>query len=139
MNNQIRTALTTLGFAGLFCGVMLRAENLKSEIAQVPFAFQVGRAVMPAGTYSAIESNTPGVVQMQNRATGKSVVAAAFVPTSGKGGQSKLTFRCYGHRCFLAEIWYADEINGHALPKSAREREMNAYHAEPKLTYVAMR
>ena len=53
MNNQIRTALTTLGFAGLFCGVMLRAQNLKSEIANVPFAFQVGSAVMPAGTYSA--------------------------------------------------------------------------------------
>ena len=139
MNNQIRTALTTLGFAGLFCGVMLRAQNLKSETANVPFAFHVGSAVMPAGQYSAIESNTPGVVRMENRATGKSVMAGAFVSKSGKGGQSKLAFRCYDHRCFLAEIWYADEDNGHALPTTARERELVASHQEPKLTYVAMR
>ena len=139
MNNQIKTALTTLGFAGLFCGVMLRAQSLKSETANVPFAFQVGSAVMPAGKYSATESNTRGVVQMQNQATGKSVIAGAFVPKSGKAGQSKLTFRCYDNRCFLAEIWYADETNGHGLPTTARERELVASHQEPKLTYVAMR
>ena len=139
MNNQIRTALTTLGFAGLFCGVMLRAQNLKSETANVPFTFHVGSAVMPAGKYSAIESNTPGVVRMENRATGKAVMAGAFVPKGGKAGQSKLAFRCYDHRCFLAEIWYADESNGHALPKTAQERELIASHQEPKLTYVAMR
>ncbi len=139
MNNQIRTALTTLGFAGLFCGVMLRAEDLKSETANVPFAFQVGSAVMPAGNYSAIESNTRGVVRMQNHATGKAVLAGAFIPKSGKAGQSKLTFRCYDNHCFLAEIWYADETNGHVLPTSARERELMASNQEPKLTYVAMR
>lgn len=139
MNNQIRTALTTLGFAGLFCGIMLRAENLRNETANVPFTFQVGNRVVPAGQYSVVEQNQRGIIQMQNRASGKSVLAAAFIPKSGKGGQSKLSFRCYDKRCFLAEIWYADEPDGHALPMTARERELVASHQEPKLTYVAMR
>ena len=139
MNNQIRTALTTLGFAGLFCGVVLHAQSYRSEVATVPFAFHVGTAVMPSGTYSAIQSNSPAVVRLQNQATGKSVLAAAQIPMSGKAGQSKLAFRCYDHRCFLAEIWYADETNGHALPKSSPERELMASGQAPQLTYVAMR
>ena len=34
MNNQIRTALTTLGFAGLFCGIMLCAR--RTQITKPP-------------------------------------------------------------------------------------------------------
>ena len=139
MNDQIRTALTTLGFAGLVCSAMLRGQDLRTEVATVPFAFHVGTAVMPAGTYSAVQSATPTVVRLQNRATGRSVLASASIPTSGKGGQSKLAFRCYDHRCFLAEIWYADEPNGHALHKSSTERELRASGPAPQLTYVAMR
>ena len=139
MNNQIRTALTTLSFAGMFCGVMLRGQTVRSEVASVPFAFHVGTAAMPAGTYSAIQSNTPGIVRLQNQATGRSVMASAAIPASGKAGQSKLTFHCYDHRCFLAEIWYGDEANGHGLAKSSPERELMASGQAPQLTYVAMR
>ncbi len=139
MKNQIRTAVAMLGFAGLFCGATVRAEDLNRETAKIPFAFQVGSAALPAGTYEAIKVNSSGVIRMQNKATGHSVMAAAFLPTAGKAGQSKLAFRCYDHRCFLAEVWYADEANGHAVKQSARERELVASHAEPKLTYVAMR
>ncbi len=139
MKNQIRTAVAMLGFAGLFCGATMRAEELNSEVANIPFAFQVGSVALPAGTYAAVKINSSGVIRMQNKATGRSVMAAAFVPTDGKAGESKLAFRCYDHRCFLSEIWYADEANGHALKQSARERELVASHAEPQLTYVAMR
>jgi hypothetical protein len=140
MKNQIKTALKTLGFAGMFCGLMLRAQDAKSEIAKVPFAFHVGAASMPAGTYAAIKVHASGVVRMENRASGKSVMAAAFLPKSGKAGQSKLAFRCYENNgCFLSEIWYADETSGHALATSPRERELMASHQEPQLTYIAMR
>lgn len=140
MKNQIRTALTTLGFAGMFCGVMLRAQDAKSETAKVPFAFYVGSASMPAGTYSAIKVNPSGLVRMENRLNGKSVMAAAFLPKNGKSGQSKLAFRCYeSNRCFLSEIWYGDETSGHAVATTTRERELMASHQEPKLTYIAMR
>ncbi len=139
MKNQIRTAVAMLGFAGPFCGATMRAEELNREIAKIPFAFQVGSATLPAGTYAAVKLNSSGVIRMQNQATGRSVMAGAFLPTAGKAGQSKLAFRCYNNRCFLSEIWYADEANGHGLKQSARERELVASHAEPKLTYVAMR
>lgn len=139
MNSQTRNALMTLGFTVLMSGAMLYGQTQRSEIADIPFTFQAGAKVMPAGTYSATITGSGSVIQLQERATGKSVMVGAFVAKAGRGNQSKLGFRCYGSRCFLSEVWYADQAAGHGIVKSAREKEIAANAEAPKVVYFASR
>lgn len=136
MKTQICTALMTLGLAG---SVLLTAQDTPRELGTVPFAFHVGDKVMPAGTYVAIEMNSNGLVQLRNQSTRESIMVGAFIPKSGKYGQSKLTFNCYGGYCFLSEIWYPQESVGHAVKPSRHEAEMAANLNQEKQVYVAMR
>jgi hypothetical protein len=139
MKNQICTALMTLGLAGTFGSVLLTAQDTPRELGTVPFAFQVGDKIMPAGTYAATEMNANGLMQLTNQSTRESILVAAFIPKSGKYGQSKLTFNCYGGHCFLSEIWYPQESVGHAVKASRHEKEMAANSNQEKQVYVAMR
>jgi hypothetical protein len=136
MKNQICTALMTLGLAG---GVLVTAQGTPRELGTVPFAFQVGEKTMPAGTYAATEMNPNGLVQLTNQSTRESILVAAFIPKSGKEGQSKLVFNCYGGHCFLSEIWYPQESSGHVVKPSRHEKEMAANFNQEKQVYVAMR
>jgi hypothetical protein len=137
MKNEICKALITLGLAGALGGV-LTAQSAR-EIGTVPFAFQVGDKTLPAGTYAATETNGMGLIQLTNQSTRESTMVAAFIPKSGKDGQSKLTFNCYSGHCFLSEIWYPEESSGHAVKPSRHEKELASNSNQEKQVYVAMR
>jgi hypothetical protein len=139
MTNQMRKALMTVGFAGLLSGALLPGQSNTSEVANVPFAFQAADRTMPPGEYSATLISKQGVVKVTNRADMTSVVVPAFMPMSGKSGQSKLGFHCYSGKCFLSEIWYATEDHGHGLGKSKSEKEIAANAGSAKQVYLAMR
>jgi len=108
-------------------------------VANVPFAFQIGQRVMPAGAYSVTELNPAGLLKVTAEASQEAVLVSAFVQKSGTRGQSKLTFHCYGNACFLSEIWFRDEDSGHATRESKRERELMANRETSKVVYLAMR
>src|SRR5438105_6163936 len=129
----------TLGLAGSLCGVFVMAQDGTRELGTIPFAFQVGDKIMPAGQYAATELNANGLVQLTNQSTRESTLVGAFVPRSGKYGQSKMTFNCYSGHCFLSEIWYPQESVGHAVKASRHEKEMAANSTQEKQVYVAMR
>ena len=97
-----------------------QAADLKADI---PFAFQMGRTRLPAGTY--VVSQTPSVVTLQEAHGAKSAMAL-FVRTERRGVArgGELEFQRYGNDYFLSNVWGAYTPEGLALLKSPREKEL---------------
>jgi hypothetical protein len=80
---------------------------------------------MPAGEYSLRSLAPPEIVAISATDGG----AQALLLTQGAASntvsdQSKLLFRKYGDRYFLAEVWSAGSLSGQRLPVSKAEREL---------------
>ena len=92
--------------------------------ADVPFAFTVGSAQLPAGTY---EIRTVGSgnssIAIQNRESN-----AAAMSNVGReqprNASAKLVFHRVGNSYFLAEVWRSSSAEGMILPTSKQEKEL---------------
>ena len=92
--------------------------------ADVPFAFTVGSAQLPAGTY---EIRTLGAgnssIVIQNRETN-----AAAMSTAGReqprNTRAKVVFHRVGNTYFLAEVWRSSSAEGMIVPTSKQEKDL---------------
>ena len=113
--------------AGLLASMAcFRADAKDIEVkSDIPFAFQIGDAVMPAGTY---EITHHGKVLFMQSEDGRN---AAFNVTS-PGSHVKqartgmLIFNRYGGDCFLTEVVGPGQADGRSVPMSKREKELIA-------------
>ncbi len=104
---------------------------------KVPFNFYVGPTVMPEGAYRVDEVSNGAVVAL------KTMHAAKAITTYNLTGKSpseppRLVFRRYGDTYFLAEVWAGDGSIGHALSRSAREKELAQNGSAPTLAVVRL-
>jgi len=86
----------------------------------VPFEFNVGQQVLPAGTYKVVAEDQSVRVQKND---GKANVIALIKRTLGAGRSEqkvKLTFRRYGERMYLSQVWLPDNL-GRELRRPRRE------------------
>jgi hypothetical protein len=72
--------------------------------AQVPFAFNVGKTHLPAGTYTIKADRLYSSITIRNRNNSSTVFAHAQPEYPG-GKDHTLVFRHVGDQYFLAEIW----------------------------------
>jgi hypothetical protein len=92
--------------------------------ADVPFAFSVGSAQLPAGTYE-ISPVGPGnsSILIQNHEN-----SAAAMSTAGReqprNASPKLVFHRVGNSYFLAEVWRSSTAEGMIVPTSKQEKEL---------------
>ena len=91
-------------------------------IAQIPFAFHVGDATLPAGTYQV----TSASAQVMRISDSSSTVNLLFIPIpvqkSDRSAQhAKFVFNRYGSDYFLSEVWEDDAYTGHRLQRSGPE------------------
>jgi len=112
--------------AGLFAALAyssLYAQTVDLR-ANIPFDFQLGDTLMPAGEYRVQGSN--GVLLM--RGDGGQYKAKVFltIPASRPDTPAKgmLQFNRYGESYFLSKIWSPDSREGRALLTSQREKEI---------------
>jgi len=101
------------------------AQSSISLRADIPFEFTAAGKTMPAGEYSLRSLAPPEIVAISATDGG----AQALLLTQGAASntvsdQSKLLFRKYGDRYFLAEVWSAGSLSGQRLPVSKAEREL---------------
>ncbi len=137
MKKQILAVAAALVFTAL-----APAQSHAQQITQakVPFAFQAGNTMMPAGEYQ-IQRALPEVKTLQQiRRTDSS--ASTFVRTNvvesrDKNADPKLIFHCYSNECFLSEIW-AGSGQGLKLEQSRREKELSRANAENELAVVSL-
>jgi hypothetical protein len=92
--------------------------------ADVPFAFTVGSAQLPAGTYE-VRALGPGnsSIMIQNHET-----SAAAMSNAGReqprNASPKLVFHRVGGTYFLAEVWRSSSAEGMIIPTSKQEKEL---------------
>ena len=133
---SLRSVLTIV-FAGWLA--VLGAPQLWAQFgpqlkADIPFEFHAGNAMLPAGPYTLGQEGNIRHVLLLRSGEGK---AAAFLLTNSADtgqvpDQSKLVFRKYGDRYFLAQVWASGQRLGWELPVSRSERELaqRAEHRE---------
>jgi len=142
MKNQI---LKALSLASLLFALM--APTVSANISyplkvNIPFAFTAGNTTLPAGEYR-VRNLTSEALLIQS-ADHKQVesfqtnhMQAGLTP-----GRAKLSFRRYGDRYFLAQVWTPWE--GYELTRSRAEREFTKNQAnrlaqnaaEPETIYI---
>ncbi len=92
--------------------------------ANVPFAFAVGSAQLPAGSYeikTVGQGNSSVVIQNDES-------SAAAMSTAGReqprNTSAKLVFHRVGNTYFLAEVWRSSTAEGMIIPTSKQEKEL---------------
>lgn len=108
------------------CGVAPAFAQLNAIVkADVPFNFVVRGKTLPAGEYKIIETANPAVLIVRHVGGEESVAVLTNWSSNGQFyDQTKLVFRVVGDdHYYLAAVQAAGEQFGHAIPKTAAERE----------------
>ena len=107
---------------------------------QIPFAFHVGRTVLPAGTYTTDVSAGTGVLRMRSDDGKANVIALSNRVLSNRPSQdSKLVFHKYGDQYFLYQYWSAGSASGTEMLKSQSEKTVAASMRRDSETIIARR
>ena len=120
--NSLKQLVVVTIFAALACAG-LNAQNLDIR-ANIPFEFQAGDKLMPAGEYSVHEQGV--FVILRTLDGGKQAVA---LMTNGARGTdpsraARLDFNRYGDAYFLTTIWSPFSVEGRQIPQTSREKEL---------------
>ena len=124
MKKQILSVAAVLAF-GLLATNQCSAQQRVLAV-DVPFSFDAGGKVLPAGEYRVYRISTgTDAAQMIREADAKlsTIVLTDTVERTGNAPSPRLVFHVYGNEYFLAEIWNG-ESEGRELPKTAREKEL---------------
>ena len=110
-----RNLFATLSFGAL--SALLTATSAYAQpgvVATVPFAFNVGTAQMPAGTYKIAVKPLDSSITIRNCNTTATILSRGQREPPGKRSQ-KLLFQKVNHQYFLTEIWGEQGSDGMML------------------------
>ena len=137
MKTNFGRLLMTIGFSAVLGSSLLEAQLKPKGRAEIPFAFHVRDAALPAGTYTVEEVSTTGTIAITDNETGKAILTLAPANRLGRSDESKLVFNKYGDRYFLSELWFAGKGVGDCVSMGKLEREVRS--SPPAIATVAMR
>ena len=98
------------------------AQAQSAAKANVPFAFNVGSAQLPAGTY-VISPTGASAIAIRNGQTGTGALSLVRSEYQNKSG-SKLVFHRVAGQYFLAEIWRGKGTNRMVIAPSKQEKSL---------------
>jgi hypothetical protein len=104
-----------------------QSRNHQQLLVKIPFAFEVGETLLPAGEYSVSIVNpsaSRSVLRLKSNDGRFTVLTQTTDIIGWATDNAKLTFRHYGERYFLAQVWMASESNGLAAPRSSSEKNL---------------
>lgn len=120
MKKCIALSLSLLMTAGAGFGLVPVAATV-----DIPFDFQAGASVLPAGTYvvDAARAQDNGTVWIRNRETGRQIaVMTRAGGRVGNTGENLLVFHQYGDHHVLVEYRNADAGAARKLPVPGCDR-----------------
>lgn len=136
-----RNFIVTLTLVALSL-LTVSASSAQDKVqANVPFAFQVGNASLPAGTYLVSEA-ADHAVRIQCRSASASALTGYQSDEKIRPQSAKMVFHKYGSTYFLVQIWDGSGNSGMDIPESKREKELRASNVAPsskELVVVAMK
>ncbi|HKN36559.1 MAG TPA: hypothetical protein VJX16_25230 [Terriglobales bacterium] len=108
-------------------------------VANVPFDFSVGTALLPAGQYTVQSIGTSNKTLLIRGSLPKASVIVLTIDTqaSKEAAQSQLVFHRYGSQYFLSRVAVKGCTRGHELGRSKREVEMARNDTAQELVLVA--
>ena len=146
MTKKLYSTFAMLSLLLLLGVVSVQAQSRGKLEVSIPFDFQVGSKMLPAGEYT-VKQLTPNSVLVQSADGKQSALAQTprAAQASEKALQEKLVFRQYGDQYFLSQVWMVRGSNGRELIKSdaerqaAREQKLAQDGATPRKVEVAAR
>ena len=138
MKTKLFGIATALLFSVVATGTCQAQQTALS--AQIPFAFQAGNTMLPAGEYQIRRGSltTETVAQIRDTDSSSSAYVATYaVDPRNKHVEPKLIFNCYSNACFLSEIWTGSG-KGRKLVQSNREKELSHARAENEMAVVSL-
>jgi len=123
MKFKLSTAATLFGF--LLLMPLAHGQTSQSIQGYVPFSFQVGDTVLPAGQYviGAIWSGSAALRIQNSEPKGKTIMFLANSVQASSAQNAKMVFHRYGSTYFLSQIWSGSGQNtGSGLRPSKAER-----------------
>ncbi len=104
----------------------------------IPFAFMVGSAHLPAGYYNVYHPGDPYVIVLE-RDDGRARAMAYVHPADSNPNESstKLVFNKYGDQYFLSQVWNEPDQQVHHCFKCPMEKELIAKASKPEVVVVA--
>jgi hypothetical protein len=143
MKKHLHTFLAIIILAVAFT-VSTQAQTAGAQIAvaNIPFAFNVGNKILPAGKYkvTVLNPNSDRKVLQIRSTNGR---ASAMIQTNSVIGNAsddaKLVFQRYGDRYFFAQVQMAGESTSFAaLKTSAQRAQKDALAARGKQSVVVI-
>jgi hypothetical protein len=111
----------------IFGSQLASAQSSESLLTvQVPFDFQVGEKLMPAGKYLIKrDSQTPRILQIQfpEQKTAVFALVTSFIQSKERSGAS-LTFKGYDEKHFLSEVKFSGDSLGYSFSGTKAERKL---------------
>jgi len=121
--NKLRELIQVAGVIAL-CSTPMFAQNSVNLSANVPFAFNVGTRSLPAGDYELYsQGGSPNLTLRSAGGAPIAIILTTNASTFNPPKQSKLVFRVYGQKSYLAGVWSAGIASGRETPKTAAEKE----------------
>ena len=138
MKKQVLTLVGVLSLLLVAGSAFAQSGQIR---ANIPFNFTVSRSTLPAGNYSVSTTGGTDSILVIQGVDGKAVklVGSHHVQASKLSDRTKLVFRCYGDRYFLAQVWMRGSQMGRELPKSTLESEIAMDAAAHQVVLVASR
>jgi len=142
----LKVAAMLMLIAGLTAAsaAIANGKMTKRLVVQVPFDFNVGDQVVPAGQYDVIiPSNTGGALWVLNHdGEAQRMILGRSAERHGGKMIAKLVFHRYGSTYFLAQAWMSGDNAGCELSKTKQERSLErelgkiaAYRGDTKSLY----
>jgi hypothetical protein len=117
-NSITKSSLVVLSLLLSFAGA-----HAQSVQAKVPFAFKVGSAQLPAGTYAIQNEFGTNIITVRNVESGRSVAAVGQRESPSKK-TNKLIFHRYGSRYSLTTILGSQGSQGMSLPAPKQQKQL---------------
>jgi len=129
--------LTVVTILGAMSCIGLPAQSIEMR-AKIPFDFQVGNRILPAGEYD-VRNESDWIILKRSDGSGVSTAVmtnAALSPVADRG--ARLQFHRYGDAYFLAQVWRAYHAGRDVVP-SDLEKRLAKLSAPAKPVVVAAR
>ena len=124
MKKQVLATIVALAVFIVAAGVCFAHARVLE--ASIPFAFEAGNKMLPAGQYRLESVPTgEGTIYRIRRMDGdaQSLVSSIALTTGDRQSLPRLVFHKYGTTYFLAQIWNGDG-RGRQLSESKKEKEV---------------
>ena len=126
MKKQAYTLIAMVVLVGSMAVAAQAQNNGRPQlVAAIPFQFNVGNKIMPAGEYlvrSVSDDSSIVVLAIQSR-DGKANAMLMMRSVQGKTpNRAKLTFNRYGNQYFFAQTWLDGDNIGLEAQRSRSER-----------------